>query len=204
MSSCLIELHLLPNIAYFSKLIKFEKVTVEAHENYLKGSFRNKFEIVNATGKQLLSIPLNKGKHQQMPIQKVGINYDTPWQKKHWQSIKTAYGKAPYWDYYQEEFKEEFFKKEKYLFDYNLNLLKKTLELLNLKMNLQLSENYIESASEECTDLRNSFKSPNYMKEFIFKPYTQVFFDRLAFQANVSCIDAIFCLGPEANHLFQE
>ncbi|MFT6000059.1 MAG: hypothetical protein ACI81P_002519, partial [Neolewinella sp.] len=49
----------------------------EAHENYQKGGWRNRCQIAGPNGVQLLSIPLEKGKHQKKPIQEVRISHRT-------------------------------------------------------------------------------------------------------------------------------
>ncbi len=180
----------------------YDAVYLEAHENYNKGTFRNKCEIVSATGKLLLSIPLSKGKHQKMPIQKVEINYDFPWQRNHWQSIKTAYGKSPFWEFYFDEIKELYFAKEQYLFEFNLKLLKKMNEFFQIKTDLQLSKQYDKSSAKTINDLRNTISPKRTSSNLSHQPYTQVFQDRLPFQANASCLDVLFCLGPEAPSIF--
>jgi len=57
MDPLLIELHFLPCLEYFCLLLSHQKVYLEAHESYVKGSYRNKTRIVTANGIQTLSVP---------------------------------------------------------------------------------------------------------------------------------------------------
>ena len=92
MSACLVEIQYLPPIPYMALFVQYDTVTIEAHENYQKGSYRNRAYILSPQDKQLLSVPLLKGKHQQMPITEVKIAYHMPWYSQHWHAIQTAYG----------------------------------------------------------------------------------------------------------------
>ena len=98
-NTLLIEAQYLPSIQFFSKLTRFSTLLLEAHENYQKGSYRNRCHIAGANGLMRLSIPLRKGKNEQLPIQKTLISYDEPWITQHWQSIRSAYGNAPFFPY---------------------------------------------------------------------------------------------------------
>mgnify|MGYP000630726135 FL=1 len=106
--SILLELQYLGPVQYYSKFLKFESVVIEQHENYRKGSFRNRCIIASANGTVSLSIPLLKGKHQQTNIQSVAIDNHGKWQLMHWRSIQTAYGNSPFFDYYKDDFKALF------------------------------------------------------------------------------------------------
>ena len=88
-------LYYLPPVSWCAAAWNSEAIVVEACENYQKGSLRNRCFIAGPNGVQRLSIPLEKGKHRQMPIRDVRIAYDEPWQRQHWRSISTAYGNAP-------------------------------------------------------------------------------------------------------------
>ena len=109
--SILLEIQYLPSLQYVSKLLQCPKIYLEQHENYSKGSYRNRCHIAGAQGLQRLSIPLEGGKHQQQPIREVRISNDESWQSQHWTSIKSAYGKSPFFEHYADVFLP-FYKKE--------------------------------------------------------------------------------------------
>ena len=140
-----IDLHFLPCIEYFCALIRHQKVFLESDESYVKGSFRNKAFIVTSNGKQRLSIPLKRGKHQQKNIQTVEISYNEDWQRQHWKSIKTAYENAPYWEDYSYDIASLLLQADKKtLWEYNLNVLNGLLEILNINSEILLTDEYLQ------------------------------------------------------------
>ncbi|HRG65318.1 MAG TPA: WbqC family protein, partial [Saprospiraceae bacterium] len=57
-----------PPVNYFSQFWQEEQLLLDVHENYQKRSFRNKYQVLGPNGTTTLSIPLQKGKHQQQNI----------------------------------------------------------------------------------------------------------------------------------------
>ena len=200
-TSILLEVHYLPNIQYFSKFLLYDQVILEAFEHYAKGSYRNRSFIAGVNGPLMLSIPLKRGKNQQMPITATQISYDMPWQSHHWHSIKSAYGNAPYFDYYADELKPFFNKKVPNLFEWNTGLIKKFLELLDLEKDFQLTKKYEMTLESTIYDGRNQVhpkKKLTIDPNFKLKPYAQVFKEKTGFLGNLSILDLIFCTGPQA------
>jgi hypothetical protein len=93
----------LGNIQYWSKLVHQKYIIFNDIENYPKGSFRNRCHIVSSQGLLRLSIPLVGGKHAGQKYTEVKIDQKENWQKKHWQSIGTCYGSAPFFHHYAEK-----------------------------------------------------------------------------------------------------
>jgi hypothetical protein len=191
------ELHYLPCVKYFSQLIDKEELVLEFCENYQKISYRNRCQIVGANGILSLSIPLSKGKNQETSIREVKINYDTNWAHQHWQSIKSAYGKSPFWEFYSEDFEKIFLKKHDLLFDFNLELLRLCLKILKIKINISFTETFeLDYTSEKNTDDQRNQFLPKH--DFLTKKYPQIFEDRFGFTPNLSILDLIFCAGNQA------
>jgi len=116
--SILLEVQYLAPIQYYTKFVKYANVFLEQHENYRKGSFRNRCCIATANGVIALTIPLLKGKHQQANIKEVSIDNSKNWQLMHWRSIQTAYGNSPFFEYYKDDFKLIYQKKYDLLFNF--------------------------------------------------------------------------------------
>ncbi len=187
-------------------MLNQDKLFLEAHESYVKGSYRNKAKIVTANGVQKLSIPLQKGKHQQKSIQEVKISYTENWQRQHWRSLKTAYENAPYWEDYENELKTLLDQKTETLWDYNLLILKGLLEIIQIDIPIVLSNAY-EKEPKGVRDLRQVIKPKNadFALEGIRNiPYSQVFEDRLPFIPNATILDLIFCKGPETSLILEQ
>src|SRR6187549_3583965 len=73
-------------------------MTIERHEHFQKRSWRNKTAILGPDNPMQLTVPLQKGKHQQKMIDEVLISYDEPWPKIHFSGIKAAYGKTAFFN----------------------------------------------------------------------------------------------------------
>lgn len=195
----LLSLHYLPCVQWFSKMVQGEAV-IEQHEHYVKGSYRNRCHIVGANGVLPLSIPLAKGKNQHKPIREVKISYMDNWQKLHWQSIQSAYGNAPFFEFYADDIRPFFEKKMPFLFDFNLQLLHCLIEAWDLDTSLvSFSDSYTKSPNGK--DFRTSISPKPHRQlpdeDFVARPYAQVFTEKHGFLANVSVLDLLFCTGPE-------
>ncbi len=198
----LLELQCFPPIPYFSKFFSFNTIFIEQQEHYRKGSYRNRFQIASANGPLSLSIPLVKGKNQQQAITDVAICYDTPWQRKYWTSIRSAYGKSPYFEYYADDIKILLFDKQERLFDFNKAILDYFIKLFQMETNLEFTTDYIKAPTMGMVDLRNTISpkinSPKGDKYHQVIEYQQVFIERTGFLSNLSILDLLFCQGPEA------
>lgn len=197
----LLELQYLSPIQYFAKMVQYGEVWIEQWEHYCKGSYRNRCHIATANGLMRLSIPLEKGKNEQMPIREVRIAYDEPWQRQHWSGIRSAYGRAPFFDFYAEELAPLFEKEWKYLFDFNWTLLETLVDVTALSVDLKLTDSYEETPPARVLDFRNSiFPKKHRQKEdthYAAPKYRQLFEERHGFMANLSILDLLFCTGPQ-------
>ncbi|MFA8435158.1 MAG: WbqC family protein [Marinifilaceae bacterium] len=189
-------------IQYYCKLVQYQDVLIEKFENYSKQSYRNRCNIYGANGLLSLSVPIEKASKKKILTKDVRITYDTNWQKLHWKGIESAYKSSPYYEYYIDDIQRFFHKKWDYLLDFNMEIQEELLNILEITPNLSLSEDYIESLPEGMLDLRDGIhpkKSKNMDDpHFDAEAYTQVFSDRHGFLPNLSILDAIFNLGPEA------
>ncbi len=191
----LLELHYLPSVGYLSAVARGGGVRLEACENFQKGSFRNRCRLASSQGVFELSLPLVGGKNNQCPIREVRLAYDENWPLHHWRTIETCYRSAPFWLFYTDHFEPIFLEKKWVrLWDFNLALLEKMVQLFDLQLVVEFSEKF-EPVVEG--DLRNQFspKKTVLPPGFAAKKYPQLFEDRLGFLPNLSALDLLFCLG---------
>lgn len=204
----LIELHYLPSIQFFSKLLAYRRITIEQCENYQKGSYRNRCHLAGANGLQILSVPLEKGKHQKLPIQEVRIAYTQPWHLQHWRSIQSAYANAPFFPYYSEPIQALFEERPEYLFALNQQLFELICGQLGLQVKISYSTEYQEEVEADTVDLRGVItpKDPLTARDpaFAAETYPQVFTERHGFLANLSILDLLFCTGPQAVEILRK
>ena len=203
--TALLELQFLPPVQYFAKLAAYPHVVLEQNEHYQKRSYRNRCHISTTQGLQRLSVPLLKGKNQQMPIRQARIAYDQPWQKQMEQTIRSAYRRAPFFEEYAPSLLGILHRKNEFLFDLNLQLLEQAVDFIGIRKNWSFTEAYAPTAPEAWTDLRNAIHpvTPKPDPGFSPSPYNQVFEDRHGFSPNLSIIDLLFCMGPEAGKVIK-
>lgn len=197
-----IEPQYLPSIAYFCALRKAEKIDLEIFEYYEKQSYRNRCYINTSQGKMLLSVPV---KHLGKQIFKdVRIDYSENWVDVHWRSIASAYGKAPFFEYFAESFQKILYLKPVFLLDLNINLMTNCLKILGWQKVWFFSEKYV-NLSPDWVDLRSAIhpKKTDKIKDF-YKPYPywQVFGNK--FEENLSVIDLIFCEGKQSSAIIEK
>lgn len=194
-------------VFYYYKAANAGTVFIEGFENYTRQTYRNRCIILGANGPLPLIVPVESGRRPQQPIRDIRIAYHTPWQRNHWRSIVSAYRNSPFFDFYAPEIEPFFREHYTFLFDYNLEILHKTLELLRVSCNIRITsgfetaEGYFENFREIFTpkvlfhDLDNSYKPV---------PYTQVFEDKFPFIPDLSILDLLFCKGNTASELLRE
>jgi hypothetical protein len=195
--NCLIELHYLPNIEYFTELTKHPVVTLERHEYFVKQTYRSRCVINTSQGPQTLIVPLTS-KGAKTLITDVRIDYSQKWLNNHWRSIQSAYANAPFFEYYADPLHDILFKKHDHLFDLNRALLTMCLKWLKLPVRIEESLAYEKNISQG-VDKRNAISAknpPGVSTTYVSKPYTQVFGN--TFVSNLSLIDLVFCTGPQA------
>ena len=132
----------LPPVSYFMCMLHANEIRLEACENYLKQSYRNRFRIATANGVETLSIPVESNSGQKNPIRDVRISSHGNWQQTHWRAITSAYMNSPFFEYYQDDFRPFYENKWTFLWDYNLELLTLILKLLNENPKIILTETY--------------------------------------------------------------
>ncbi|MDR1755963.1 MAG: WbqC family protein [Culturomica sp.] len=191
-----------PPVQYFFHMGRHPAVWIEQYESYGKQSYRNRCRILSANGVLTLSVPVSQKNGGKFLTREAEIDYSENWQRLHLRTIASAYKNSPFYDYYIDELRPFFEKKERYLLDLNNAILSKLLEIIGLQREIHLTEEYV-AVLPEGSDLREVIhpkearrKAPDPL--FTARPYTQTFAERFPFEANLSILDLLFCTGPEA------
>jgi len=190
----------LGSVRYFSKLLLHDSIVIEKHENYSRQTYRNRCEIYGANGRMTLSIPIKKGDEHKTLIKDVRIEYDKRWQHIHWKSIESAYRSSPFYEFIFDDLIPFYRKKEKFLFDFNYGLLTTVLNLMEMPVEINFSDEYISEPAQS-SDYRDTIhpkKTDRSDNQFDPENYNQVFGDKHGFQANLSILDLLFNEGPNA------
>jgi len=179
------------NLSYYSALIQEASIIFEAKEHFIKQTYRNRCEVLTGNGIQAISIPVIRKNGSKTAIDEVEISNDTDWRKDHWKAIESAYSNSPYFDHYGIEVKELIYNQENNLLKFNEQIHKRICTWLGIETDYKFS-NEFSSISES---------TYQFKENTALKSYIQVFGDSNSFAANLSILDAIFCLGPMARKL---
>lgn len=200
-----IELHYLPCIQYFAYLSSFDKILIDPDDVYIKQTYRNRCRINGANNIENLIIPIKKASNKKLLTRNVEIDYNQKWLYKHIRAIRSAYGKAPFFEYYADELFEIYNKKPNHLLDLNKELLTKCLEILDLDLNIEYLKKESSFETNSLFDAKNEVNpKKSITKNSIFTSvnYFQVFGSN--FVNNLSIIDLIFCEGPQARQIIEK
>jgi hypothetical protein len=194
----LIECQYFPPVAFFTLLQDSQLVYVEKYEHYQKQSYRNRCYINTAGGVEALIIPTIHESTRAL-IKDVRIDYGQKWVNNHSRAIQSAYGKAPFYEFYRQDVEQLLFKKHPFLFDLNLAILTMCLKWLRYNITTAETTTYEKEPGTGITDFRSVLnpKKPERCNTF-FKSvkYHQVFGSK--FEHNLSILDLVFCEGPGA------
>ncbi|MFI5204488.1 MAG: WbqC family protein [Flavobacteriales bacterium] len=190
-TSLLLPIVYLGSITYYSALLDAPATILEKHEHFIKQTYRNRCLIAGPNGKQMLVIPVEKGKTGHSPVKDVRICYNSAWQKIHWRSLEAGYRRSPYFEFYEDDLHGLYEEKEKFLVDFNLKLHEKIMKWLKEEKTLAFTGSY-EKVYAEIRDCRNGWKEEDA------KEYIQVFSARNGFIQGLSVVDLIFNEGPRS------
>ena len=198
-------------VQWYQKLHRYDRCLIEQHDNFVKQTYRNRCIIPTTNGIQALSIPVSCPQGSQLsktPMRDVRISDHGNWRHIHWNALCSAYGESPFFDYYQDDFRPFFERKWTFLFDFNMEIILKMVELLDIRPKISLTTAFLSDASmaENATgnslidDFRDVIrpKHPGLDSDFMARPYYQVYQQKHGFQPNMSILDLLFNEGNEA------
>ena len=175
-------------------MMRAEEVFLEQHENYIKQTYRNRCRIAAANGVMTLNIPVESGGGEKIPIKDVRISSHGDWQMQHWRSIASAYNSSPFFEYYEDDFRPFYEKKWKFLWDFNWELMQKTLLLLDIQPHIELTKSYNAVVENDFRDAIHPKKESIFPTE----KYYQVFEQKYGFFPDLSILDLLCNMGNEA------
>ena len=184
----------LPPIAWVATLLQQTgPLLIEAKETFPKQTYRNRMEIMTAGGVRTLTVPVIKENHSR--TEEVAIDYKERWNFIHLRTLAAAYSASPYFLYYKDDLEALLTPHYERLMDLNDALLKWVLRMLKTERPLRRTEDY---RKEYELDFRNVFSPKIPYPTEGMESYYQVFSDRVPFTPNLSIIDLLMNLGPEA------
>lgn len=180
--------------------LNFDDVIIEIHETYPKQTYRNRCKIATSAGALNLTIPVNRINGNHTKTYEIQIDYSQNWQLLHWRTIVTAYSKSPYFLFYRDYFEPLFSLKNDTLLEFNARVLTATIKALQ-SIDLQICNTIKYRVGDDFLDLRNEFHpkdKTNKSLTFELPRYIQTFEENHGFIPDLSILDLIFNLGPQA------
>ncbi|HRP89848.1 MAG TPA: WbqC family protein [Edaphocola sp.] len=184
-----------PSISWWKIALENGIVFLDKNEPFQKMSYRNRYYLAGKQGKMLLSIPLSKGKGQQLPMKDVQISYAEDWQKNHWKTIQSLLGNSPFFEFLDFQIQPFFENKINSLYEWN----KATIEWANDFLGRPLVIKEFEKGMEldGILDIRELIH-PKSNEGAIDISYYQVFKADIGFINDCSILDLICCEGKNA------
>jgi len=187
------------SVQYMKQIALANSTVIDVHEPFKKMSYRNRTTIVSAQGPLLLTVPIQNGRDQKLPIKEVKICYGENWPSKHIKALTSCYKRSPFFEYYEEGVCTLIKKEHKYLIDLNMSTLSWLCKVLKTQFNISKTTEaipYFDPNFKEGRDVSTvSYLSQNIANQV----YPQVFADKIEFFPNASILDLLFCMGPSAN-----
>lgn len=191
----------LPPVQWFTKLMVYENVFVEQCDHYIKQTYRNRCVIATANGTQTLTVPIERYDGTKCPMRDIRISDHGNWRHLQWNALVSAYGETPFFEFYADDLRPFFEKRHTFLFDLNLDIMHTMCQLLDVRPQVTLSEQYIVLPSEDdaVVDFREAIRPKHPLPDADFNPtpYYQVRAQRHGFLPNLSILDLLFNEGPE-------
>ncbi len=203
MTKLLIEPHYLGSVEYFCLLSAHNQIVFEVCDSFQKQTFRNRTLILGSNKVLPLIIPLRFSNHTL--TKDVRIDYSQRWIKNHWGAIYSSYGKAPYFEYFADEIKEVFDRKDHFLVEFLIQFMRLPFKLLGIQQEIDFTKSFVLEPSGDIKDCRDLIRPKiNFSSRNIFTPvaYSQLFGD--SFVSNLSIIDLIMCEGPRADEIVKK
>lgn len=187
------------SVEHYRLLARYEQVTIDTGEHYVRQSHRTRTRIVGPNGVQDLSAQIVHAHGAKAPMREVRLSYAETWPQQHLHAIRSAYGNAPWFIHYIDDIEAVLLAGHERLVDLNLATLRLGLRWLGINPRIEILDRYAETAGG-LLDLRTAMhpKKPLPSGVEAVPPYPQVFADRHGFVPRASIIDLVCNLGPAA------
>ena len=211
----------LPWKGYFDLINDVDLFVLYNEVQYTKNDWRNRNKVYSHQGLSWFSVPVEYSLGQ--TILETRIKTTLPWQVDHWNKIKNAYQKSPFWNDYKDFFYDVYFKKQWFFLAELNNYLIKSIakDFLNISTEFADSRDFdSEGKNAEkllslllsigATDYVSGPAAKNYLPEEQFRKagisviwknyssYPQYCQLNEKFEHGVSILDVLFNCGKDA------
>lgn len=200
-------------VQWYQKLYRYDKVQVEACDNFIKQTYRNRCVIAAANGLQALTVPVERTADGNLDgsgaqpgkclMKDVRISDHGNWRHLHWNALMSAYGESPFFEFYADDIRPFFERKWTFLYDFNAEICAKMCELIGLEPVIEPTTEYLPADSPALAgihDYRDAIRPKHPAEDGTFTPrrYYQVYERKYGFSPNLSILDLLFNMGNES------
>lgn len=199
MSRIAIDLNYFPNLEFFTAISGFDTLVLFPDQRFQRRTYINRTDILGPNKVQRLTVPI-QGRRPAIPVSQLKIDYEQKWLQSHSKSIQTAYGKAPFYEFYFPYFEQVFAAKPQFLYELNEQILTLCLRLLGSSAKIEKA--YSEENKDDFLDIRGLISPEGHFSDrgiYQSAPYFQLF--GVDFEPNMSILDLLFNEGPEASRI---
>ena len=182
-------------VQWYQKLNRADEVWIERQETFQKQTYRNRCLIATTQGIQALTVPVDRSSAVQ--IKDIRISDHGDWRRLHWNALQSAYGESPFFEYYEDDLRPFFERRWTFLLDFNEEIRQKVCELIDLRPSVRYTEEYVRNTTGDYRDAIQP-KHPSPDADFQPRPYYQVYRQKHGFLPNLSILDLLLNMGPEA------
>jgi len=180
----------MPPAAYFAMATN-GVLAINIHERYVKQNLRTRCHILSPNGVVALVIPVAHQDLNNSLVKDVRISHKENWQRRHFRTIKTCYGRSPYFEFFEDDLINLYSSSPEYLWEFNLTTIRFLFDSMGLPNQIKVLEDEIEDAPKTSI---SDFSLPEQIAQ---QPsYMQVFRDRFPFISGLSALDLVMNLGP--------
>ena len=184
-------------VSWYQQLHRAGRIVIDTNEVWVKQTFRNRCTIATTAGTQILTVPVEHTGGKAVNIRDVRISGHGNWRHRHWNAISSAYGHSPFFQFYEDDLRPFFFEEKwEYLFDFNLDIIHKMCELLDIKAPSNLPPK--GEASEVSSPIDSLLPEASPFGGRLEGAYWQVFQQKHGFLPDLSILDLLCCMGNEA------
>ncbi len=188
----------LPPIEWFRAAALSSHTLLEGFETYQKQSYRTRCRILTSAGVETLKVPVVHSSSRL--IQDIPIDYSEAWVQRMERALKTAYMSSPFYIYYADDIIPVLRSGMNSLFELNLALINVLAELLGLRLNIGITQEYVPEYGEGILDLRDAIHPKRELPQWLLlkRRYYQVFSSKTGYVPSLSVLDLLFNEGPNA------
>jgi hypothetical protein len=210
----------IPWAGYFHKIVRSDIFVVLDDVQFTKGSVANRNVIKGTDGKELLlTVPVMLSKGAFQNYNEIAIDYKTKWNSKQYNSIRSNYGKAPYFKALAPELEAILMTEYQTLSALNMAIIRWVMRVLDIKTKVVYSSAVKEDVgvkNDRIIHLCQHFGATAYLSgngarkyndeeaykaaairllytQFSMEPYPQLFGP---YVPNLTILDMLFNLSP--------